>query len=87
MRVWSFIVSFFSVLAMSSAIALAGEMPPKNSKPASEIAASIEKQGYTIEELEFDHRKWEAEAYKDGQKYELKVDPASGKIVSSHPDH
>lgn len=84
MRVLSFIAGIFFVLAVSSTIALAGDMPPKNSKPVSEIAASIEKQGYTIEEIEFDDGKWEVKAYKNDQKHKLKVDPVSGEIVSNH---
>lgn len=88
MRMLSFIAGIFSVLVISSSIAFASDMPPKNSKPVSEIAASLEKQGYTpIEEIEFDNGKWEVEAYKNGQKCELKVDPISGKIISNHPDH
>lgn len=74
------------MLVISSPIALANDRPPKNSKSASEIAASLEKQGYTIEELEFDDGRWEVEAYKDGKKRELDVDPVSGKIISDHPD-
>lgn len=86
MRMLSFIAGIFPILVISSSIALASDMPPKNSKPVSEIAASLEKQGYTPSEIEFDDGKWEVEAYKDGQKHELKVDPISGKITSNHVD-
>lgn len=87
MRTSSFIAGIFSILIISSSIALASDKPPKDSKPVSEIAASLEKQGYKpIEEIKFDDGKWEVEAYKNDQKRELKVDPTSGKIISDHSD-
>jgi uncharacterized membrane protein YkoI len=76
------------VVAISSALALAGDRPPADSKPVSSIAASLEQQGYKpISEISFDDGRWEVEAYKDGQKRELRVDPQTGKILSDRPDH
>jgi uncharacterized membrane protein YkoI len=52
----------------------------------SEIALSLEKQGYTpIAEIEFDDGMWKVDAYKDGQRRDLKVDPRSGQIVADKP--
>ena len=67
---------------------LLGDKPPTDAKPLSEIVLSLEKQGYTpIVEIEFDDERWEIEAYKEGQKRELKVDPRSGAIISDRPDY
>ncbi|HET7634919.1 MAG TPA: PepSY domain-containing protein [Burkholderiales bacterium] len=76
------------VVALSSALAFAGDKPPANSKPVSAIASSLEQQGYApISEISFDDGRWEVEAYKNDQKRELRVDPQTGKILSDRPDH
>jgi len=66
---------------LSGPLAPAAGVPSGTGKPASAIAAGIEQQGYTIKELEFDHGRWEIDAYKDGLEYRLKVNPATGKII------
>jgi len=81
------LISIVSVLATLPAIVLAGDKPPKDIKPLSEIVTSLEQQGFKqISEIEFDNDKWEVEVYKDNQKRELEVDPSSGKILSNKPD-
>lgn len=61
--------------------------PPANAQPLSAIVLALEKQGYSpIVEIEFDDGRWEVEAYKDGKKRKLKVDPVSGRIMSDRPD-
>lgn len=81
------LISIVSMLTILPAIVLAGDKPPKDSKPLSEIVKSIEKQGFNqISEIEFDDGKWEFDVYKDNQKRELEVDPHSGKILSNKRD-
>lgn len=68
-------------------IAAAGEKPPMDAKPLSMITQLLEQQGYSpIVEISFDDGRWEVEAYKDGVKRELKVDPSSGDVLSDRPD-
>ena len=65
----------------------AGEKPPENSVPLSQIVRAIEDKGYSpITEISLDDGVWEAEAYKGSEKRELKVSPADGAIISDRPD-
>jgi uncharacterized membrane protein YkoI len=81
------LISIASVLTTLPAMVLAGDKPPKDSKPLSEIVTSLEQQGFKqISEIEFDNGKWEVEFYQDNQKHELEVDPSSGKILSNKLD-
>ena len=65
---------------------LAADKPPPDVMVMSEIALSLEKQGYIlIAEIEFDDGMWKVDAYKDGQRRDLKVDPRSGQIVADKP--
>ncbi|ABA58364.1 PepSY domain-containing protein [Nitrosococcus oceani] len=81
------IISIVSVLTILPTMVLAGDKPPKDSKPLSEIVKSLEEQGFKqISEIEFDDDKWEVDVYKDNQKLELEVDPSSGKILSNKVD-
>ncbi len=60
------------------------EFPPTGSKRVSEIAAAVEALGYgPIRELEFEEAGWEVEAMKDGQVWNLVVDPVSGEVLES----
>jgi uncharacterized membrane protein YkoI len=36
--------------------------------------------------VEFDDGRWEIEAYRQGRKFELKVDPHSGSVLSERAD-
>ncbi|KZX59139.1 hypothetical protein A3709_16445 [Halioglobus sp. HI00S01] len=72
---------------LGAIIAVAGEKPPADAIPLSEIVKSIEAKGYApIVEVSIDDGVWEAEAYKGAEKRELKVDPLSGDIISDRPD-
>lgn len=62
------------------------DLPPKDSKPLSDIIKMVEKAGYTPTNADVSHGKWEIEAYKNGQKRELKIEPSTGKVLSDHPD-
>jgi hypothetical protein len=76
-----------TIALLLGATSAAAEKPPPNSKPLSEIAAAVEKAGYTpIEEASFDDGRWEVEAYQADTKFELRVDPMSGEITSQRVD-
>ena len=78
-------VLFFSMLLLQTAIA--AEIPQHDAQPLSQIVRTLEEQGFSpIVEIEFDDNLWEVEAYKEGDKRELKVDPVSGRIISGQKD-
>jgi uncharacterized membrane protein YkoI len=61
--------------------------PPAKSLLLSTIIEGIEKAGYTdLDDISFEHRTWEAEVRRNGQKRELRVDPATGEVVSDRVD-
>lgn len=65
----------------------AGERPPEDAKPLTEIIETLETQGYTlITEISMDDGVWEVEAYKNDEERELRVDPLTGKILSDRKD-
>jgi uncharacterized membrane protein YkoI len=65
----------------------AAEGLPADARPLSEIVATLERQGYgPILEVELDDGRWEVEAYREGRKYELKVDPRSAAVLSVRAD-
>ncbi|THF62217.1 PepSY domain-containing protein [Pseudothauera rhizosphaerae] len=65
----------------------AAERPPSDARPLSEIVALLERSGYgPIVEIEFDDGRWEVEAYRQGRKFDLKVDPHSGAVLSERPE-
>lgn len=65
----------------------ADEIPHHDAQPLSKIVRNLEEQGFSpIVEIEFDDNLWEVEAYKEGDKRELKVDPVSGRIISDQKD-
>ena len=75
-------------LLLVPGLVLAGEKPPENAVPLSEIVKSLETSGYSpITEVSIDDGIWEVEAYKDGEERDLKVDPVNGEVISDRPDH
>ncbi|MCC7084558.1 MAG: PepSY domain-containing protein [Pirellulales bacterium] len=61
--------------------------PPAGAMKLSKLLKAVSAGGYSpILSAEFKHGRWEVEARKDGQKRELEVDAASGKIVSDRVD-
>lgn len=82
---------FVAYFFLSGAV-LADGKPPANAKPLSEIVRSLEAQGFgPIVEIGFDGYwggvgQWEIEAYKDGRKREVKIDPITGKTKSDRAD-
>lgn len=62
--------------------AQAGEVPPKDGKPLSELIKSVEDQkAGVITEVEFDDGLWEVEVHKGSTKTEFCLDPKSGKVI------
>ena len=67
--------------------ALANGRPPANAKRLSDIVKSLEAQGFApIVEVEFDDGLWEVQAFKDGRRRKIKIDPVSGDTKSDRPD-
>ena len=53
-----------------------------------QVTKTLQDKGYTdIRKLEADDGHWEGDATKDGQKVEVHVDPHSGAVIKSEPDH
>lgn len=65
----------------------ADPLPPEGSQPLSKIAASLMRAGYTdLNDASYEGRSWEIEARRENVKRELRVDPATGEILSDRSD-
>ena len=74
-------------LSLCMTSVFAGDKPPKDSMPLSEVVKSLEEKGYSpITDVSMDDDMWEVEAYIDGKEHELKVNPRNAEIISDHPD-
>lgn len=63
------------------------EMPPPGAMALSSIVTKLEQQGYTpVVEVSLENGRWEVEAYKEGKKWDLEVDPNSGEILEVKED-
>jgi hypothetical protein len=64
------------------------QAPPTDSMALSRILQSVLDSGdyRNLEEASFGRRYWEIEAYKDGQKRELHVDPFTAKVIADRID-
>lgn len=61
--------------------------PPRDAQPLSKILQALAKADYTrIHDVTFERRYWEVEAFRQGDKYELHVDPTTGEIISQRRD-
>ncbi len=63
-----------------------GTAPPETGEalPLSQIVRILEFQGYTaIAEVESEGEYWEIEAFKDGERFKLNVDPVDGHILEA----
>ena len=85
MRRRLFAVAALSPIVLSASPATAAvARPPADAKPLSEIVKSLEDAGFApIVEVEFRAGRWHVEAFKDGQKRDLRVHPVSGEITSN----
>jgi hypothetical protein len=83
----AFLMFLLAISVFIPQVALADRKPPADAKALSEIVLSLEKRGYIpIVDIEFEDGRWEIEAYREGRKRDLKVDPRSGVIISDHHD-
>ena len=55
-------------------------------KTPAEIAVSLERQGYRVEEFETERGFFEVEASINGKRYEIHVDPQTGKVAKIGKD-
>ena len=55
-------------------------------KTADEITKSLEAQGYKVRKIETEDGYLEAYAMRDGQRFEIYVDPETGKVVEIEED-
>lgn len=73
-------------LSVTPAVA-ATERPPADAKPLSQIIKALEDAGFVpIVEVDFKRGFWHVEAFQNGQKRELEVQPVTGEIVSNRRD-
>jgi len=75
-------------LAWGSASALRAEdAAPSEGKTLCEIVEAVEAAGYSqVSEVVFEDAAWQVEAYKDGERRRLRVDPDSAEIESEGAD-
>ncbi len=79
-------LSLGAALAVCGGAALA-DKPPADIKKLSEIVLMLEKAGFDpIAEIEFDDGHWEVDAYRNGEKREVHVDPQTGEITRDRKD-
>lgn len=57
------------------------QVPQGQRIPLEEVRAQLEAQGYEIQRLKHDDHYIEADAKKDGRRWELKISPTDGRIL------
>lgn len=61
--------------------------PPGEAQSLSRILRTLIKAGYTnIDEVSFERRYWEIEAFRENGKHEIHVHPTSGEVISDRRD-
>lgn len=74
-------------LAVPFAGVHAAESMPEDAMKLSEIVSELESKGYDkITEVSMDDGVWEVDVKKNDKKYELKVSPTDGKVLSEEED-
>ncbi len=77
----------FALMGVLTGIAVAGDLPPENSKPLSTILKQLESGGLSqIKSVEFDDGVWEIEGMRNKGGVEVHVNPLTGDVVSEHKD-
>ena len=57
------------------------QKPPADAQPLFQITKTLEDQGYTLTEIEYEDNKWKVEGYSQGvEEVEFAVDPVTGEI-------
>lgn len=81
-------VTLGGIAAVTAAQASAkDEKPPPGAMALSAIVTKLEQQGYVpVVDVSLDDGHWEVEAYKEGKRWDLEVDPNSGEIVNVKED-
>jgi uncharacterized membrane protein YkoI len=77
---------FALLVGCMSAVALSNDRLPQKYIPLDEIVESLEKAGYVVIEAEADEGRWEVDAHKGDETYELHIDPATGETIAAHRD-
>ena len=76
-----------AALTLPAALALAAVTKGDYAgKTEGEIIQSLEQQGYSVRKVETEDGYLEAYALLDGQRYEIYVDPETGKVVKVEKD-
>jgi hypothetical protein len=61
--------------------------PPRDAQPLSKILRTLIKAGYTdINEVSFERRYWEIEAFREDGKHEIHIHPTTGEVISDRRD-
>lgn len=69
-------------------VVVAGERLLQRHLPLSEILTRVEQSGLTdIVEADYDDGIWEIEGFRNGAGVEVHVHPATGKMLSEHPEN
>jgi hypothetical protein len=68
-------IPLLSIVLLFPQLLLAGDRPPADARPASEVARAVSAMNVgEILELEFDDNHWEAKTHQDGRELELRLD-------------
>lgn len=68
-------------------VASADAPPPADAKTISDVVETLKEQGYEpIVEVTYDDNQWQAEAYKNGERFDLDLDAKTGEIVRAKRD-
>lgn len=84
----------FSKIALAAAFSLAtagaafADQPGADWIGMDQASQKLKEAGYShIAEMEADDGFWEGEGTKNGQRFEFRLDPKTGAVVSEHPDN
>jgi len=81
-----FMAGTAAMLVLGSSAALA-DRPGQDWIPIEKAISIMKDQGYTqIGKIEADDGRWEGEGIKNGQAYEIQIDPNSGKVIGEKLD-
>ncbi|AQQ67119.1 hypothetical protein Mag101_05270 [Microbulbifer agarilyticus] len=81
-------VTLGGIAAVAAAQDATDKKPPPGAMALSMVLTKLEQQGYTpVVEVSLDKGRWEVEAYKEGKKWDLEVDPNSGEILEIKEDN
>jgi len=73
--------------AIASPVSAEEAAPPADGKSVCEIVQAVESEGFSqISEVIFEGRSWKVEAYKEGERRILRVDPETGAIQGEEAD-